>query len=291
MTTRVSFRFVLTASLPILAWTVSQGAAAEKDPWERVPAFPTGWYTQDGYADKLGTAQQTLERDIERQETINKQLTDKIKDIDPMELASRQQQYMMENPEEAMKLMQRNQTLGAEYSNAEVATDEERKALWRELQGMDDRYKAALEKQLAPMKTKYKDLDVRAQKDLIPVGEAYWAYAPWAVKEYNQILVEETAAYEKLGAEWWGAAGPYHGWLKRYREIEAKRILEREEAELVGAGFVVQLVGTPEASFKPVAGMKAVRDYMLTVNKVFAGRRQEPGKAMEVYDPKQPTRR
>jgi hypothetical protein len=264
---------VLVASLAILP-----SPAAEPDPWARVPALPTGCYRQDSFAEKVSAAREALTRDLQRQEGINREISDKIKTVEPMELASRQQKFMMEHPQEAMQLMQRNRQLGEEYTNGELASHAEAETLERDLAAIDDRYKAALGNHLAPVIVKFKDLDARASKDPVRT-EAGDYYAPWAVKEWNQLIIVENTAYEKVCAEWWSASGPYHDWLRRYREHLLQRIPQREEAENVGNGFMVHLIDTPQGSFRPTSGFRAVGEYMDKVNQVFAKRRAEPGKA------------
>jgi hypothetical protein len=259
----------------LVASTTLPSAAVEPDPWTRVPAAPAGGYQSDGFADKLAAARDALVRDIDRQTKINDALAAKVKELDPMEAASRQQQYMMDHPEEAMKLMQRNQQLGQTFSNAEAASNDERKSLMADLDEIDARCKAALEKALAPVNAKYADLDKRAQKDIVRT-EGGDFYAPWAVKELNVLRSEENAAYESFSKTWWGSSGAYQEWLSRYREHLAKRVPQREEAELVGAGFMAQIIGTPEASFKPTSNLSAVKEYIDEVDHVFARRRSEP---------------
>ena len=266
--------FLAALSVGLLGST-SAATAPPPDPWKRVPAFPTTGYLSDGFADKIAAAHATLAKDIDRQSETNKALSDKAKQLDPMEVASRQQQYMMDHPEEAMKLMKRNQQLGQTFSSGEVESNDEMKGLMAELDEIDARCKAALEKALAPVNAKYADLDKRAQKDII-VGEGGSTYAPWAMKEWNALRTEENATYEAFAKTWWGPSGAYQGWLSRYREHLAKRVPQREEAENVGAGFMVVLVGTPDASFKPTAELSAVKDYMEEVDKIFARRRYEP---------------
>ena len=266
--------FLAAFSAGLLGPTTA-ATAAEPDPWTKVPAFPTKAYQSDGFADELAAAHEALVRDIDRQTKTNDALAAKVKELDPMEVASRQQQYMMDHPEEAMKLMQRNQQLGQTYSSAEVASYDELKPLMAELDEIDARCKAALERALAPVNAKYADLDKRAQKDII-VAEAGDFYAPWAVKEFNGLRGEENAAYESFSKTWWGPSGAYQGWLSRYREHLAKLVPQREEAENIGAGFMVQIVGTPDAAFKPTGGLSAVKEYMEEIDKIFARRRYEP---------------
>lgn len=270
----------LAAAALALCGGIGAARAAESEVWSRVPALPTGVYQQDGFAQKVEAAGEKAESDRLRQEKINNELSAKVRDLDPMELASRQQQYMMDHPQEAMAMMQRNAQLGETFANDGVANAEERLRLDQELDEIDARYKTALDRALAPVKARFADLDVRANKDPLRT-EAGNFYKPWAVKEWNGIAAEENAVYERVGAEWWGAAGPYHGWLKRLRAYHAKVIPGGEEAENLGAGFMVQAVGTPTAGFKPVSSLRAVYDYLAAAGKVFARRRAEPVRPMQ----------
>ncbi len=49
-----------------------------------------------------------MDAELERQGQINDQIQDRVKTMDGMEQAALMQDYMMKNPEEAMKLMQQN---------------------------------------------------------------------------------------------------------------------------------------------------------------------------------------
>lgn len=250
--------------------------AAEPDVWARVPALPTGCYQSDGFGAKISAAHETLKSDVTRQEAINKQLQDQAQTIDPMELASRQQQYMMDHPQEAMKMMQRTQSLGTQEANdVRVKLLNEQKNLQQELDGIDTRYKAALDARFAPINAKFKELDARAQKDFVKT-EAGSYYAAWAVKEWNALNAQLNTAYESVCAEWWAGSGPFRGWLKRYRENLEQQIPQREEGDALGAGFMVIMIGTPKASFKSTATLDAVDQYMEQVGKVFERRWPQP---------------
>lgn len=250
--------------------------ATEPDPWARVPALPTGCYQSDGFGTKLQAADEAVTRDIERQKTINQQLTDQVKNADKMELASRQQQWMMDHPQEAMALMQRNAAIGTQEANDGRMQDiENQKQLIKDLEGVDTRYKAALDAQFAPIDVKFKDLDARAAKDPERT-EAGDFYKPWAVKEWNALNAQRNAAYERVCAEWWAPSGAYRGWLKHYQDYAAGLIPKMEEADNLGAGFMVIMVGTPQASFKSMAALTEVNDYMDQTAKVFAKRWDKP---------------
>jgi len=265
---------VLGAALLAAAWPAT--SAADQDVWARVPPLPTGCYQSDGFAAKIETADAAVRADIQRQDAINKQLQEQVRSIDPMELASRQQQYMMDNPQEAMALMKRNAALGTQEASDDRLQDiEDQRKLLQSLEEIDARYKAALDAQFAPVEAKFKELDVRAQKDL-ELTEAGGFYKPWAIKEWNALNAQRNAAYERVCAEWWAASGPFRGWLQRYRDYAAGLIPKHEEMDAVGAGFMVIVVGTPKASFKSTAALNEVDDYMGQAAKVFAKRWEAP---------------
>jgi hypothetical protein len=58
-----------------------------------------------------------------------------------------------------------------------------------------------------------------------------------------------------------------------------------------GRGFMVQVVGTPTAGFKPVSGLKAVDDYMKKAQQVFATRREGPIKSADMLEVGRPRNR
>lgn len=278
----MSGRRLLTGLVVLAAaWTAPLAAASPSEPWAREPAFPTSCYQEsDDFDQRLTAAREAVEGDRDLQRNLNQKLSDQLKEIDPMELASRQQQYMMDHPQEAMALMQRNLDVGQEGTAAALRNNEDRERLVQELEEIDTRYRAALDAQVGPFVAKFKDLDARAQEDLVGVGEM-WAYAPWAVKEFNELTRQENAAYEKVCAEWWAASGPFHGWMRRLKDNLVERIPHREEADNVGAGFMVIMISTPEASYKSTATLDAINEHMNEASRVFAKRRPRPNPVME----------
>lgn len=279
MTTHAHGCRLVTIGVLMLARSAAIAApAAKEDPWARVPAFTTACYSEgDPFNEKLAAAQEALTSDIGKQNQINDELKAEVGSIDPMELASRQQQYMMDHPQEAMALMQRNAQLGEDFSDKQMKIVERAGALDEEIKDLDAQYKAALDKAFDPLRAKAADLDARAQKDLVSLGEIGYGYAPWAVKEWNELVAQGNAAYQRVCADWWAAPGPYRAWLERYRDYLVKdRIPITEEAELVGAGFMVWAVGTPERPYRSTATLMAVEDYMKQVAVVFSKRSPRP---------------
>ena len=256
-------------------------APAARDPWALVPPFPSGCYAEDDFSAKIDEASGAVNAEIDRREAINKVVSDRFKQIEPAELATKMQEYMMSNPEAAMKLMQANADLSQTASDATVKTQENLEKLFPELQQLEKQYKTAVATARAPFDSKFKTLDKRAQKDLVARGES-WVYAPWAVKEYNALTDQWNAEYQKVCRSWWPAGGKFPAWLSSYKESLVRDLIPAsEEGDRVAAGFLVIMAGAPEASWQSTAGWILIRDYLRQTNTVFAGRSPRPDPHME----------
>ncbi len=277
MTHALRRKLVVTCLAAVLVCPLGT-AAPTASPWAKVPPMPTGCYLEpENFPEKLDAALESVTADRDRQKVINDELSEKVKQLDPMEQANRMQEYMMEHPEEAAKLMQQNAALG-ELDRMKIIEDGQK--LEAELADLEARYNAAVDKAAAPFKAKFADLDVRAQKDLVVYGESY-VYAPWAVKEFNALTSQSNKAYETVCAEWWGASGPFHGWMNRHKQYLVEQIPVREEGEMLGAGFMIVLVGTPTSSFKPTATMDVAIDHMKKAIDVLGKRKRRPDPLQE----------
>lgn len=270
-------RLVVSCLAAILACPLGMAApTGSPDAWAKVPPMPTGCYLEpENFPEKFWAAQESITADRDRQKKLNDELSEKVKQLDPMEQANRMQEFMMAHPEEATKLMQQNAALGETFSDELTKNHADLEKLEAELADLETRYNAAVDKGLAPIKAKLADLDVRAQKDLVVVGEGY-AYAPWAVKEFDALTAQSNKAYETTCAEWWGASGQFHGWMNRHKQNLVERIPRQEEADVLGAGFMVALVGTPTSSFKSTAAMDMALEHIRKAINVFGKRQRRP---------------
>jgi hypothetical protein len=267
------------AILASLAFTAASAAEPPSaDPWASVPPRPGTFYEGvDQYSEKMWTVTEPLQKARDRQAAINSELTDRIKSIEPMQLAAKMQEFMMQNPQEAAKLMQEQQTAGTEGTEAEVATNDKFNALKAEEETLLTRYKAALAQAVAPIDAKFKDLDARAQKDLVAVGES-WTYAPWAVKEYDALALQRNAAVERVGNDWWSPSGPLQAWLDRLRDLLKAQVVTRERMDNAGVGLQVHFVETPAAPYKSTAAYDAAIQYLQEVKQLYAKRERWPTK-------------
>ena len=267
----------LAAGLALPGLSVAAPAAAARpDPWARVPALTTGCYqTSDDFPKRLAAALEATEADLARQQAVNDSISEELKNIDMMQLAQRQQEYMMAHPEEAMKLMQQNADLGQTTADTQTADAAKRIELEKELKDLEARYKPAVDAIPAQFKPKHDDLAKRAEAGGGLAGEAA-EYTGWALQEYTALLKAEDAAYQGLCATWWSATGPYHAWLKRYREQLVREIPQRETVESHAAGMLAMVISTPERTWRPTSAIRNVRDYLTRAGQVFGQRKNQP---------------
>lgn len=267
----------LAADMALPGLSVAAPAAATRpDHWARVPALSTGCYqTSDDFPKRLAAALEATEADLARQEAVNDGISQELKGIDMMQLAQRQQEYMMAHPEEAMKLMQQNADLGQTTADSQTADAAKRLELEKELKDLEARYKPAVDAIPAQFKAKHDDLGKRAEAGGALRGEAA-EYTGWALQEYHGLLKAEDAAYQNLCAGYWSATGAYHSWLKRYREQLVREIPQLEAVESNSAGILAMVISTPERTWRPTAAIRNVRDYLTRADQVLGLRRSGP---------------
>lgn len=277
-------RSLVAVGLAILVWTPAIGAPpATQSPWSKVPPLPTGCYgSGDDFATKIAAARAAVQQDIERQEAVNNELKERyesMQESDPFAEAARIQNLMAENPQKAMEAMQQvKQQTDAAIAGEPLRIIADLGKLHEDLKKLQTQFQAARNKVVTQMDAKFKDLEKRATEKNggIVVGESGAFYAGWAVKEYNQLATLGNTEVEKACAPWWQPSGPFHGWLKRYRDYLVRdRIPASEKGEKAGFAMSALMSNASASGYKPTATMEGIADYMEQAEKVF-GMRPEP---------------
>ena len=230
------------------ALSQTKPAPAATGPWAKVPALPTACY-QDAFHDKLNAAQTAVQADLEKQAAINSKIKEAYQNIEPMEMASRMQQWMMANPQEAAAYMQAAQTVGQELPGLLKAHGAKRQALDAERDALFKRYETELAAAQAPADTLQDDTAIRLKRD-----QLYEAFCP----------------------QWWGAAGPIHAFVKKYRSWliqEHIPYLEKFESQ---AAQNYAIMNTPAASYRSTATHTSVLEYMQYIDPIFQRRISGP---------------
>ena len=208
MTTHALGRRVLVYGLAVCLSAVAIGAPpAVQNPWTKAPALPTACYSdQDSFAKDIGAALEALSAEIAQQGQINTEISNTLQNMDGAEKQSRMQSFPMNNPQEAMKMMQANQAMGAERQEPAEKHNESRQTLDKELADLQAKYRTVLDDATRPLFAKHRTL---------PDGEG----APqWAITEGVSLMKKANAEYERLCPEWWSASGHFHAWLKFNRQ-------------------------------------------------------------------------
>lgn len=223
-------------------------APAAAGPWAKVPALPTACY-QDAFHEKLYAAQEAVNADLAKQQVINSKIKEAYQSIDPMEMATRMQQWMMANPEEAMAFMQATQSVGQDLPGLLEAEGAKRQALDAERDALFKRYETALAVAYAPANAQQEDADTRLQRD-----QLYQAFCP----------------------QWWGAAGPIHTFVKKYRTWliqEHIPFLDKYDAQ---NAQTFAIMNTPAASYKSTSTLTTVSEYIQYIDPIFQRRISQP---------------
>lgn len=247
-----------------LAPAVVAAPPAAADPWARVPALPTACYSEtDGFADSLTKAQEALESDLSKQQEQNSAIDASLSQLDPMATQTRMQNFLMKNPQEAMKYVQESQALGAAVQEAVPKNAARQQQLDDEYAALRSRYDAAVSAALAPYQAKIKALNINDGEGGNPPG---------VIEQWTALLKKENEAYEKLCPEWWSANGRFPAWLAAYKAFQQQDVPLWERADAAKKKNY-EIMGIPAANFRSTSGMEAVRTYMRKASDVFGTRR------------------
>ena len=262
---------VVGSCVALLATTVS--ADAPEDPWASLPATPASCYSgEDGFADSIGASIGRLDEEIAAQQAVNTAIKDQAfssgddGETDMMAMAARMQQYMMDDPEKAMQMMQ---NLTSESNSEETQASLEREMeLAPVLDENLDAYDAAYEGMYASSNAKFAGLPTIE-------GEAGSSFAPEALGDLRRISREANAEYEALCAKWFHS-GPMLAWLEEYRGFLTEDRVPRQEHldDLTRQQFEFQRVDV--TNYRSTAAMAAARDYAKALGRIFAKRQEQP---------------
>jgi hypothetical protein len=250
-------------------------AAPATGPWTKVPAFPTACYTgSEDFATKAEASRAALQSDIERQKAVNAQIEEQYNSIDPMEKSQRMQQWMMSNPQEAMKYMQATQSVGQDELTGLLA---EEGAFNEERQGLPTRYQAALKQAYAPAEARQAALDKKIEAAGQCVGHhegCDMTDADWA--EHDAIQKQRDTAYQATCAQYFGATGQVPGYLKRHRDwLVTKRIPLSKKGDDARV-WQFAIMNTPAASWQSTDAGEQVVKYLENAESLYGLRDSAP---------------
>jgi hypothetical protein len=273
----------LTAAVAGLVYAHALAAppAGAPDPWANVPALPTACYSsQDQWWEQndaaLYSVQQAHYKQDETNGAIRQQATDAL-NADPMAMAQRLQQAMMDDPQNAQKYMEQ-QVQQAEQLQAESpAAQEKEKQIEGESEAIMKQYEAALAKAMEPAEERWTALKKKMGIPMDSHGPGEIGVPDWAWTEWYAILKDRDRAYASNCAQWWTATGPIHTYMNRY-----KTYLVEERIPYEKRGFdepklqQYQRLNVSTAGWRTTTEYEAAEDYMKMASKLFNQRAVRP---------------
>jgi hypothetical protein len=256
-------QFVALAGVMILGLsTVAAAQNTTADPWSRVPPAPTSIYLgEDDFEQKVATASEANNADLDRQLRINAEIKKRFDAIDMMEKARLMQAYMMKNPQEAMKTMQAMQSTGEEVRDHYQASAEDTPKLAKDLANHKSNYRATLDKVLKPIQAREEELS-KTKTKVIGEGDAIAWVTPADEAQYNALLALEDAEYEKIYHSYFGPNGTFTIWLAEYRNHIARDLIPAGKSMASGLVAQMAIMDTPGAGYRSTAALEGVRDYL-----------------------------
>lgn len=274
----VSISYAQTPAKPAARAATATRAAPAADPWTKVPALPTACYVaNDPFAARIEAAKRATQAGVDQQKAVNAQIEEQYRSIDSMEMASRMQQWMMSNPQEAMKYMQATQSVGKDAQENLGGLLAEEQAFNEERLGLPARYQAALKQAYVPADARLaalnKKLEAAGQCEGMHEG-CRMTDADWA--ERDAIQKQYDSAYQATCAQYFGATGKVPAHLKRYHDwLVTKRIpLAKKGADLRVAQYAI--MNAPAASWKSTDASEQAINYMSAAESLYGLRDREP---------------
>ena len=251
---------------------------AAPNPFAKVPPLPTACYSQgETFYTKLDAAKEAVLADQYAQEAVNTKIQERHNNIDPMEQAALLQQWMMDNPQEAMAYMQGVQNVTA-TEPAKIQADQTADAKFRtDRDALLASYRAAMKKVNAPFDTRFDDLNKRAVADNgCSWGMGECSPPPWAMAEFNVLQKERDAAYVAACPGWWGPTGQITAYFKRYKDwLTGTHVpyLVRQEVHRTNQ---YAIFNTPAASYRSIEPHRAAVQFIDAVYPIYQLRPETP---------------
>ena len=265
-------RHALALVTLLLAWTGAATAqTAARDPWSRVPALPTSYYSDDGFIDRVDQAYDAAVSDIEKQAKINAEIRKSFDQMDATQKMQRMQAYMTKNPQEAMKTMQAMQAAATTTTGGVTAANNVK--LLEELPVYKTNFNLALDKALKPLQARQEEI-VKTRTQAISEGEMGFK-TPADAAQYAALVQQENAEYEKICVSYFGPKGSFTTWLASYKQDVAKNLISAGEGNDSAIVMQLAIMDTPTGGYRSTAGLEGVRDYLGKLKDVYSLRHRK----------------
>lgn len=246
--------------------TALPAQATATDPWTKVPAAPTTYFGDLAFSRRLLDLAAELQDLQRQQEEINTSITVEYQKLGPMEIVNRMNAFMMKDPQKAAKMMEAQQATATQLDPA--AIDAAKRERNTEFERLHAAFKADMEAAAKPYQAAREE--IRKTGTVLVLGGADWGFKTKAAENaYNEQIDKENADISARSAAWFGPSGKFTAWLASYRSTVIDPMAKGEEG--IDALKVAQfaMMETPAGAFRSTAQIKAAREYVQTMERVY----------------------
>ena len=273
----------LCLSVSAMSAAPALAAPPAANPFAKVPLLPTGCYSsQDQWNAQSEAAFDAVQADHYKQDETNSAIEQKANEAfgaDPMAVAARMQQKMMEDPANAQKYMEQMMAQQQQAQEQMPAQHEKEAQFKSESQALKKQYEAAVQKawsaanaRLAAVRKRYDGLD---GSDLVlrygDPGEPAWLFP-----ERMAILRERDQGYTANCAAWWGATGKVQAFLKRYRDFLVNERVPFHKQFDQNKLDQFETIGVASTGWRSTTDYDAAQDYLRMAQDRYSMREEKP---------------
>jgi hypothetical protein len=273
--------FVTAFGAALFCAPASAATPTATGPWGKVPALPTACYSEgDPWWEQNDAAFNLVQQEHYRQNDINdaiRQNSTDTMEADPMAVADRLQQKMMDDPANAQKYMEEMQQQNQQAKEETPVQQEKEKQLEAESKRVMKQYQAALAKAMGPAEARWTALKKKMGIPMDSISPGEMGVPDWAWKEWYGILKDRDTAYVANCAQWWNAGGPVHAYMKRYKDYLVlervpyeKKFLDEPKLERY------KTMNVSTRGWRTTTDYEAAEDYMKMARVLFGERQVRP---------------
>jgi hypothetical protein len=264
------FKNIGTVAVMMLGSATIAASQSAPNPWNKVPAAPTTYFADRDFSVKLENVSTEIDNAKRQQDEINNDIETKYGKMDMQEKMSRMQAFMMKDPQKAMKMMQAQQAAATQITSDVMSGDEAKTERNAEFEKLSVAFKAEMEAAAKPFRAKREEIRKTGTVALLQHGNDLWAFKTKAAETaYNEQVDKENAEISARSAAWFGPGGKFTAWLASYRATVLDPNARAEEANDEIKTAQMAIMETPSAAFRSTAQLKAVREYLEVMGKVY----------------------
>lgn len=264
------FRNIGAVVVMMLGSATSAASQSAPNPWNKVPSAPTTYFADRDFSRRLQDISVEIGDAKSKQEEINNDIEAKYGKLDMQEIMQRMQAFMAKDPQKAMKMMQAQQAAATQIRSDVLSGDEAKTERNSEFEKLSAAFKAEMEAAAKPFRAQREEIKKTGTVTVIEHGTSPWYFKTKAAEAaYNEQVDKENAEISARSVAWFGPGGKFTAWLASYRATVLDPNARAEEANDEIKSAQMAIMETPTAAYRSTALLKAVREYLEVMGKVY----------------------